>query len=161
MLTALWTLSAGIFASVVLLYSFASESQDSADREPPIPELSISALVHHPDIVSGKVVKIRGRVDDMVETSSFILENMLPFHNEKILVLQPDTDSALSEGSVVEVMGEVQTLSSDKLAQFSWHSWSPATQAQLLADFEDEPVLIARAIQRQIGDDVAILEHWS
>ena len=138
------------FAGLLVAASIAAVSACSPVEETTTPEeaaenVTTEELAEGAEGLIGQTVSIRAEVEEVVDDTSFLLEDDQLFGGEDVLVINASGEPfVLAEGddTDVQVTGEVQQL---VIAEFET-AYGLELDPTLYADYEDRPVVLAQSI---------------
>lgn len=132
-------------ASLTVVSACAETPSETTTQEEATENVTTEELSGGAEGLIGQTVSLRAEVEEVVDDTSFLLEDDQLFGGEDVLVINASGEPfVLIEGddTDVQVTGEVQQL---VIADFE-REYSLTLDPTLYADYEDRPVVVAQSI---------------
>lgn len=132
-------------AAVTILPACADSPSETTTPEDAVENVTTEEVASGAEGLIGETVSLRAEVGETVDETSFMLKDEQFFGGEDILVINASGEPfVLTEGddTPVQVTGEVQQFISTEFES----EYGLGLDPELYADFEEQPVIIARSI---------------
>lgn len=140
-----WSILGGV-ALILLIWFIWDLFIDVDDTE--VGVVTIEDVVDNPQAYEGRVVTLRGQVEEKLEPASFVLESEDVLLESRILVVGRTADLIpVAEGDTVMATGTVRSFS---LQAFD-NAFGYDLQDELYHDWEGKPVLMASRVAEVIA----------
>lgn len=118
----------------------------------PPPTTSVNNVADNPTKLVGQTVTLKGEVDEIVGPRSFRLEGQQLFNNEKVLVINVNPATPITDDNEVSVTGTVRNF---VLAEFEKDydlQWDLDVKKKIEAEYQNKPVVVAQTVQKLEND---------
>ncbi len=153
----------GLAAGAVALTTWASAQQGAAKPSTDRPAqtqaqsvrtISAEELVKNPTRYYGQQITVKAKVDDVISSKAFTLDEDAAFAGPDVLVLVPNpaSGSAIPDDKKVTVTGKVRRYVTAELDKdYAWFDADPDWETK----FKERPVIIADSVKSEDGREHA------
>ena len=118
--------------------------------------ISASKLAKHASDFYGKTVTVKAKVDDVMGTNMFSLDEDALFAGPDVLVIVPAGISNVAHDQKVVVTGEVRPyVEPDLDKDFSFFEDGKLIKKDTKIDWKTRPVIVARSVRAEDGTEIA------
>lgn len=96
----------------------------------------------------GEVITVDGKVNAVIDSSTFKLEQEQPLLNSTILIMNANPDTPIIKGNWVRVTGKVsQFVSREELEKDYDLTWDLNVEQSIEAEYESKPIILAESVE--------------
>jgi len=96
----------------------------------------------------GEIITVDGKVGEVVDSSTFKLEQEKPLFNKEILVMNANPDTPIIEDNWVRVTGEVGRFVSKKELEKDYDlTWDLDVEQTIEAEYKNQPIILAESVE--------------
>lgn len=110
-------------------------------------------LTDDPEEFYNRRIAIEGEVSAVNNASTFVLKNQGLFGGENLLVIAPNATRAIADGETVGLVGELRRFVWADLERDYDLTWDADLQRELEAEYQNEPIFVAREIYSSVQDE--------
>jgi hypothetical protein len=118
--------------------------------------ISATKLVKHASDYYGKTVTVKAKVDDVMGTNMFSLDEDALFAGPDVLVIVPAGVSGVAHDQKVVVTGEVRAyVEPDLDKDFAFFEDGKLIKKDTKIDWKTRPVIVAKSVRTESGAEIA------
>ncbi|MEQ8962287.1 MAG: hypothetical protein RLP02_30905 [Coleofasciculus sp. C2-GNP5-27] len=98
--------------------------------------------------LTGEMITVDGKVGEVIDSSTFKLEQEEPLLDKQVLVMNANPDTPIIKDNWVRVTGEVsQFVSKEELEKDYDLTWDLDVEQSIEAEYENQPIILAESVE--------------
>jgi hypothetical protein len=98
--------------------------------------------------LTGEMITVDGKVGEVIDSSTFKLEQEEPLLDKQVLVMNANPDTPITEDNWVRVTGEVSRfVSKEELEKDYDLTWDLDVEQSIEAEYENKPIILAESVE--------------
>jgi len=123
-------------------------SKETADNTPIKDASTLGDINEDRAELTGEVITVDGKVGEVIDSSTFKLEQEQPLLDNEILVMSANPDTPIIEDNWVRVTGKVSNfVSKEELEKDYDLTWDLDVEQSIEAEYENKPVILAESVE--------------
>ncbi|MEQ8382249.1 MAG: hypothetical protein RH949_07765 [Coleofasciculus sp. A1-SPW-01] len=147
----------GLGLVMVLLSACSIFYEDEAATIPPEETVDKTAIENSSTLgnvsenreeLTGEMITVDGKVDEVIDSSTFKLEQEEPLLDKQVLVMNANPDTPIIEDNWVRVTGKVSKfVSKEELEKDYDLTWDLDVEQSIEVEYENKPVILAESVE--------------